>query len=267
MDTMIVETGADRPFIDLGVLPCRLDEGVAYRAAIGLLVLASDQTMEHEFRQVIRQPGVALFAARLFNDNEINSATLRAMHGRIAPCADLILPGVDLDVVAFGCTSASMELGEEAIFEEIHKVRPGVACTTPVTAALAAFRAFGARRIGVLTPYPDEVNRTVRSYLTGRGLDVGAFGTFGKNDDREYARVAPDSIAAGIAALAQATKLDAVFVSCTSLRLTEIVEQVEAQTGLPVTSSDHALAWHCLRLAGVQDEVPGAGKLFRLPLA
>ena len=39
-------------YLDLGVLPSRLDEGIAERAAIGLIVLASDQTMEHEFRHV-----------------------------------------------------------------------------------------------------------------------------------------------------------------------------------------------------------------------
>ncbi len=30
---------------DLGTLPCTLDEGIAHRAAIGLIVLATDQTM------------------------------------------------------------------------------------------------------------------------------------------------------------------------------------------------------------------------------
>ncbi|MDX1433889.1 MAG: Asp/Glu racemase, partial [Gammaproteobacteria bacterium] len=34
-----------------------------------------------------------------------------------------------------------------------------------------------------------------------------------------------------------------------------------------VISSNHATAWHCLRLAGYEDEVPGFGKLFRTPLA
>jgi maleate isomerase len=51
-------------------------------------------------------------------------------------------------------------------------------------------------------------------------------------------------------------------VSCTSLRLAENVAAIEAEVGIPVTSSDHALAWHSLRLAGVTDVVPGAGRLF-----
>jgi maleate isomerase len=250
--------------VDLGVLPCHLDEGIGRRASIGLLVLATDQTMEHEFRQLIRQPGVALYESRLWNDVDITRATLRAMRERIAPATKLILPGSKLDVVAFGCTSASMELGEDEVFRQIHSIRPEVACTTPVTAAFAAFKALSARRIGVLTPYSAEVNAGVRAYLTSHGVDVAAFATFDKRDDREAARIAPQSIVEAVKALARSTRLDCVFVSCTSLRLTEVVAEAEVATGLPVTSSDHAMAWHCLRLAGVRDKVAGAGRLFEL---
>ncbi|HET7882153.1 MAG TPA: Asp/Glu racemase [Acetobacteraceae bacterium] len=249
-------------FTDLATLPCTLDRGIASRAAIGLLVLATDQTMEHEFRQLVQLPGVAVFHARLFNDADITPETLRAMRERIAPAAELILPSTPLDVVAFGCTSASMALGEDEVFRQIRRARPDVACTTPVTAAFAAFKALGARRIGVLTPYAREVNAVVREYLDAHGAEVAAFATFDKRDDREAARISVDSIADGVAALARGARLDAVFVSCTSLRLAERVAAIEAQVGIPVTSSDHALAWHCLRLAGVNDTIAGAGRLF-----
>ncbi|TIO05898.1 MAG: Asp/Glu racemase, partial [Mesorhizobium sp.] len=139
--------------VDLGVLPSELDGGLASRAAIGLAILATDQTLEHEFRALVRIPGVAFYEARLFNDNDITPNTLRAIGPRIAPTVDLILPSIPLDVVGFGCTSATMTLGEEAVFAEIRKARPGVACTTPVTGALAAFKALGAKGIGLLTPY------------------------------------------------------------------------------------------------------------------
>src|ERR1700683_515357 len=84
--------------IDLGVLPSELDGGIAARAAIGLVGLATDQTMEHEFRILVRQPGVAFYEARVFNDLEINPDTLRAIGGRIAASVDLILPSTKLDV-------------------------------------------------------------------------------------------------------------------------------------------------------------------------
>jgi maleate isomerase len=253
-------------FTDLGVLPCDLDHGLAYRAAIGLIVLATDQTMEHEVRHLIHSPGVVVYHARLYNDADITQDSLRAMKDLIAPVAALILPGLHLDVVAFGCTSATMVLGEEEVFRQIRTARPGVACTTPVTAAFAAMHSLSAKRVGVLTPYTRDVNAHVRRYLLEHGMNVTAFATFDKGDDRDAARISPASIATAIAEMAHRADIDAVFVSCTSLRLAEHVAAIEAAVGVPVTSSDHALAWHCLRLAGVDDAVQGAGRLFQAPL-
>ena len=48
---------------------------------------------------------------------------------------------------------------------------------------------------------------------------------------------------------------------------TNIARKALLRAGLPVTSSDHAMAWHCLRLAGVQDTVPDMGRLFERPLS
>ena len=62
-------------------------------------------------------------------------------------------------------------------------VRPDVECTTPITAAFAAFRAFGARRIGVLTPYRADVNRIVADYIRARGFEVPVFGSFNEEND------------------------------------------------------------------------------------
>lgn len=247
---------------DLGVLPSTLDDGVAARAAIGLVVLASDQTMEHEFRRIVRQDGVAFYEARLFNDNDVTPETLRAMQARIAPAAGLILPGMPLDVVAFGCTSAAMVLGEETVFEELRKARPEAKCTTPITGAFAAFRALGLRRIAVLTPYSKAINETVRAYIEGRGVTVSAMGTFLRTDDREAARIAPASTRDAAIQVLRRPDVDGLFVSCTSLQVAPIAREVEEATGKPITSSNLAMAWHCLRLAGIDDPQPEFGSLF-----
>ena len=126
-----------------------LDEGIASRARIGLVVLASDHTVEYEFRQVVTMPGVAIYQTRIPNSPEITTDSLRDMETDIADQAAVILPGVELDVLAYGCTSASIVLGEDRVFELINKGRPEAQPTTPVTAAFAAFRALQSRRIGV----------------------------------------------------------------------------------------------------------------------
>jgi maleate isomerase len=244
-------------------LPFKTDNGIAARARIGLMVLATDYTIEHEWRRIFTPlDGVALYESRILNDNQITPETLRAMEPRIAAATDVILPGARLDVVAYGCTSASMAIGEEKVFEKIHAVRPEAKCTTPITAAFAAFTALGARRIGVLTPYRADVNRIVADYIRARGFDVPVFGSFNEESDATVARIAPQSVMAGVMAIKDKAKIDAVFVSCTSVRLAEAARQIEAEIGLPITSSNHAMAWHALRLAGVNDKLPQWGTLF-----
>ncbi|MDH3230974.1 MAG: aspartate/glutamate racemase family protein [Alphaproteobacteria bacterium] len=254
-------------FVNRTAIPFRTDGGVAGRARIGVIVLASDHTIEHEFRQIIDMPGVAFYAARIRNDPSITPETLADMESRIAPTTDLILPGVELDVVAYGCTSASMVLGEQTVFDRIHEARPGVACTTPITAAFAAFDAFGASNIAVLTPYRDDVNQKVRNYIEARGYRVPVFGSFNEENDNVAARIDLASIRSAAIELGRMSGVDAVFVSCTSIRLATVAREVEEELGKPVTSSNHAMAWHCLRLAGIEDQQPQFGRLFTLPLA
>ena len=243
-----------------------MDAGVGGRAAIGLIVLSSDQTIEHEFRQLLGIDGVALFNSRIRNDSRITPETLKAMEARLFEATDVILPGMPLDVVAFACTSASMVIGEERVFQEIRKARPEVRPTTPITAAFAALDALEARRIALLTPYRADVNQEIRRYIEARGIEVVAMGSFEEEDDLRVCRISEASVRAAAIELGRDPAAEAVFVSCTSLRLAGVVEEIEAELGKPVTSSNHALAWHCLRLAGVADRRDGKGRLFQLDL-
>ena len=249
-------------------LPYELDGGIASRASIGLIVLATDYTIEHEWRRVFSEvDGVALYQSRIHNENKITPETLRAMEPRIVECTRVITPDTPVDVIAYGCTSASMAIGEEGVFANIHKAKPDVRCTTPITAAFAAFEAFGAKRIGVLTPYPADVNRIVSDYISARGYQVPVFGSFNADRDTVVARIDPQSIENGVRELVRHAEFDAIFVSCTSVRLIDACADLEKNLGIPLTSSNHAMAWHALRLAGIDDRLGHYGSLFDLPLA
>ncbi|WP_321782186.1 aspartate/glutamate racemase family protein [Paraburkholderia sp. J94] len=239
-----------------------LDDGISSRAAIGLVVLATDHTIEYEWRSLLALPGVAFYESRVENSAEITPATLREMDDRIAPGVALIRPGEHLDVVAFGCTSASMVLGEERVFERIREARPGIACTTPITAARVALDALGARGVALLTPYERPINEAMARYLRERGVDIVRMGSFEHRDDNEVARIDRASLEQAVTELASDPAVDAVFVSCTSLRLAAAIADLEAKLDKPILSSNHALAWHALRLAGVDDSMPQFGRLF-----
>jgi maleate isomerase len=266
-ETLAAPTSGDGLLVNRQHMAFELDGGIAERAAIGVIVLGSDQTIEHEFRRIFDLPGVAFYESRIHNANDITPETLKAMEAGIADCTARILPGLPLDVVAYGCTSGAMVIGDDNVAARIHEARPGVACTTPMAAAFAAFEALGARRIALLTPYIDEINQAMRAHLEAGGLEVPVMGSFNEGDDRKVGRISPDSLRRAALELGASGAVEAVFVSCTALRLVEVAAEIEAALGKPVTSSNHALAWHCLRLAGVDDPLPQHGRLFTHALA
>lgn len=248
-------------------LPYEVDEGIARRASIGLIVLATDYTIEYEWRKIFAAiDGVALYQTRIQNEDRITPETLRAMEPRLTECARVITPDTPVDVIAYGCTSASMAIGEEKVFARIREAKPDAQCTTPITAAFAAFDAFNANRIGVLTPYPADVNRIVADYIAARGYAVPVFGSFNAERDTTVARITPDSIERGVREIIQYGEVDAIFVSCTSVRLLEACAELERHLDIPLTSSNHAMAWHALRLAGIDEPLGQFGSLYDLPL-
>ena len=79
------------------------------------------------------------------------------------------------------------------------------------------------------------------------------------------ARISPAAIKAGIDAIRQRAPVDAVFVSCNQ-RAPRRGRCRNRKRHRPAgTSSNHAMAWHALRLAGVEDRLPQFGSLFTLP--
>jgi maleate isomerase len=261
---MLTQTKAAPAEVNLKQMPCEMDEGIGTRANIGLVVLSSDQTIEYEYRLLLNLPGVAVYHSRLANENVISPASLRAMEGRIQDAADLLLPDMPMHVVGYGCTSASMLIGEERVLGLLKAARPEARCTTPITAARAAFSQLGMRRIALLTPYTDEINDEIREYIQGQGIEVPVMGSFNVDDDRQSSRIAPASIRDAAIEIGRQGEVDGVFVSCTALRVAEVVQDIEDALGKPVTASNHAMAWHSLRLAGIDDTREGFGRLYRL---
>jgi maleate isomerase len=58
-------------------LPFTLDQGIAHRARIGLIVLATDNTLEYECRRIFTLDGVALYQSRIPSPIAINPTTLQ----------------------------------------------------------------------------------------------------------------------------------------------------------------------------------------------
>ena len=104
-------------------------------APLGLIVLQSDETIEMELRRIL-PPGQPLFVSRIASDVEVTSATLAAMKSRITDVARLFPEGRRLAAVGYGCTSATAEIGADAVAALVQAGCECDAVTEPVSALM-----------------------------------------------------------------------------------------------------------------------------------
>lgn len=242
------------------------DGGWGHRATLGLIVLQADETIEPEFRALTGHDGVVLYHSRIPSDPDVTQETLARMEAEIPASVRLLPTGLDFDVIGYGCTSGATIIGAEKVSRAINKVKPGIRTTDPLTAVKAALNSLGVRRIGFVTPYVAEVSQAMRENLEASGLEIAAFGSYEQSEEQIVARIAPEAVLRSILEVGNAAACDAVFASCTNLRTLKVLEAAEAALGKPVIASNQALAWHMLRLAGIDDTPAGLGRLFQAPL-
>jgi maleate isomerase len=242
-------------------LPFVLDDGAAAVAALGLVVLQNDETLEPELRTIFNDCAGAIYHTRIASAEDVTPETLRAME-RDLPRALALLPTVrPLDVVAYACTSGATLIGHDRVAEIISSVHPGCPNTNPITAVLAAGDHLGVRRLGLITPYVPDVSSAMRRLLEKNGLEITAFASFEQSQEAVVARISPKSVLEAICTVGRNDDVEAVFVSCTNLRTFEILDAGEARIGKPVISSNAALAWHMRRLAELGPPQVAPGRL------
>ena len=80
---------------------------------------------------------------------------------------------------------------------------------------------------------------------------------------KEVGEVTPQTlIKLSKSVLARDPSADGIFISCGGLQTLDVIVQLEAQLGLPVTASSPAGFWDVMRLAGLDPAAPGFGRLF-----
>ena len=228
---------------------------------IGVVTLSTDFTIEQDYRKICHLLPVDIFVNRIPFINPLNHENYLKMADHISEVSGEILPGEKIDVIAYGCTSGTIAIGEERIKNEVNKSKPDALVTTPITAALKAFRKLNLNKIAVLTPYPKNVNSTVFNYLIQNNIDIDSFHSFNLNYDSEIAQVDSDNLLDHIAKI-DLQKVDGLFVSCTALKIVDILDQVEKKFNTIVISSNQAIIWDSLKLVNIHADIQGYGKLF-----
>ncbi len=218
---------------------------------LGLIVLQVDETIEDDFRRLFPPQIARLYVTRVPSGAELTPDSIADME-RALPDAARLLPAVQpLDVVGYACTSGTTLIGADRVRELVTGASNTRAVTNPLSAALAKCRSLGLVRVGIVSPYIASLAEPIRAAFEARGIAVPDMLSFGEQVEAKVACIAANSIADAARALAQRSKLDAVFLSCTNLRTLDILAPLAQELGLPILSSNQCLAEHMGALANV----------------
>ena len=234
---------------------------------IGALIPPGNVTVEHEFAR-FAPTGVYVHYNRLYRPSvSLDKEGLLSMI-KSAEQAARGLAQANPEVIVYACTSGSFLSGpgrEDEIGDMIRRWT-GIPAYTTSSSVIMGLNALNAKRVFMLTPYPDDIHAQEIEFLKFRGIAVDGHDTFRCADTVQIRDLTSESVAERVLGhRAQASKCDAVFISCTNLLTMDQIEHLEHELGIPVTSSNHCTLWAALKHMKVSACGSGLGRLFDLP--
>jgi maleate isomerase len=224
------------------------------RARVGVATPQANPTVEPEMHAMIPDP-VGVYATRLTHGAPRVEDRL---HHYITHLPEAIRSFGPMRLAAFGvgCTGSSYIAGqarEDALTEAAQRE-----CAVPVITAAQAIRealaTLGARRIALVSPYPEGLAEAGYRYWAQSGIAVTArlrVDPAIEDTHRIYELTSADALA-GLRALLQdpaARRADCVVASGTGMPTLRALRTLRDECALPVLSSNLCLAWALTRRA------------------
>lgn len=142
--------------------------------------------------------------------------------------------------------------------------RTGVPACSSVLALKEIFEVTGVKRVGLVTPYLDEIQTRIIETFGTAGFNVAAERHLQDPGNFSFSEVPESTIAEMCREVAAAAELDAITIFCTNLKGAAIVPGLERELGLPIYDTVATALWASLKTAGVDPaRVRAWGRLFQ----
>jgi maleate isomerase len=230
-----------------------------WQASIGLICPKDNMVVEPEFYQ-LSTDGISAHSTRLH--------TPRLDEMPVAGKAEAeVLEEMGVDVVVYACNASSFHDGPEAHSQIRERLAADIdiPVTTASTAVVESLDALGATDVSVVTPYGEDDNERLRTFLEGNDVTPLSISGLGlAADELDDLAVVNEQTAVDTydrVTDVDAQSADAVLVVSTNLASVETIDAMESTLGTPVVSVNQAMYWHSLRLAGLTPRQDGYGTL------
>lgn len=215
--------------------------------------------MEPEFYRMAPR-GVTTHTARMRLDQVTLKGLIR-MAEEAERAAELLMTA-DMDVIVYGCTTGSLVGGvkwEERLVNKIQEITEVPTISTS-RAVVDALHTLGGGKIGVATPYTDDLNKLEKDFLESHGLEISSLSGLGLVSNLGIGQTPGDIVEGLVGLVSEGSEL--IFVSCTNLPAVDLIERLEGELEMHVVTSNQASLWAALQGFDVE-EIKGFGKLLR----
>jgi len=176
-----------------------------------------------------------------------------------------LLADAKVDVIAWNGT-ASGWLGFERDVQLCERIKAatGIPACTAMLALNEILEKTDAKRIGMVTPYLDDVQARINANYEEAGWTVVADRHLRMQDNFSFSTITADQMREMTREVA-AAKPDAIAIVCTNMRGAPLAEELEAAYGIPIYDTVSTTVWKSLKIAGVDTRrVKGWGRMFEV---
>ncbi|SNY66859.1 maleate cis-trans isomerase family protein [Paractinoplanes atraurantiacus] len=245
-----------------------MTDALGWRRKFGVIAPSTNTIVEPDFAGM-SVPGVTSHFSRIHIRNQDLSddagfenllVQIRAEIGyaceRVLTCE----PGY----MVMGMSAETFWGGVEGNREFVAQIKQitGLDVATGAEACERALRLFGARRIGVVTPYQPIGDANVVRFFGEIGFEVVSIQGLKCPTAVSIAHVTEDELRRAIRAV-DGPEVDAIVQCGTNLSMVRLADEAERWLGKPVIAINAATWWMALRENGIEDKVYGAGTLLR----
>ncbi|KAJ1330983.1 maleate isomerase [Microdochium nivale] len=240
---------------------------VSPRARFGLILPATNTVVEAEFNWMT-VPGVSWHSGRIeianpdLSDDDTMVAFLEQLRGTIGAAVSRVCSCLPTYMV-MGMSAETFWGGKEGAeqFEKfMTEASGGLKVTTGALAARAALDRYGAKKIGIITPYQAVGDQQVVDFFTAVGYEVHMIHGLRCATATSIAEVDPETIRDAFRRV-DAPDVDALLQAGTNLPVARIAPEMEKELGKPVIAINVATVWHAYRTNGIMDQITGFGSL------
>ncbi|MFX0593261.1 maleate cis-trans isomerase family protein [Melissospora conviva] len=245
-----------------------MTDALGWRRKFGVIAPSTNTIVEPEFYQMT-VPGVTAHFSRIHirnqdlssNDNFENLLT--QIRAEIGSACERVLTA-EPDYMVMGMSAETFWDGVEGNRQFIKQIKDitGLEVATGAEACERALKLYGAKKIGVITPYQSIGDENVVKFFTELGFEVAAIKGLKCPTAVAIAHVTQDELRDAIIEV-NAPDVDAIVQCGTNLSMVTLADEAERWLGKPVIAINAATWWMALRDNGINDKVYGAGSLLR----